>query len=68
MSGISINEDCTHFYYSRSADEMTEEGVDGFIETYAGTQVREIKFNVNARYTSCLPGTEWRNVFLAGRI
>ena len=50
MSGITINEDSTHFFYTRSAEEMIEECVDRFIDIYADTQVREMMFNVNARY------------------
>jgi hypothetical protein len=60
MSGITINEDSTHFYHTRSADQMTEECVDAFIDTYAGTDVREMMFNVNARYTS-YPSEVWQN-------
>lgn len=62
MSGITINEDSTHFYYRRPPEDMTEAGVDGFIDTYAGTDVREIMFNVNARYTS-YPSEVWETLW-----
>ena len=63
MSGITINEDSTHFFCNRPPDDMTEEGVDGFLDTYANTHVREIMFNVNARYTS-YPSTVWEKLWL----
>lgn len=51
MSGLTINEDSTHFCYTRQPEDMTEAGVDKFIDAYAGTDVREMMFNVNARFT-----------------
>src|SRR5689334_12140766 len=46
---LILNEDCNHFVYTRKAEEMTPEGVDGLVDAYAaGTQVSEIAFNVNA--------------------
>jgi len=58
MSGISVNEDSTHFYYNRPAEDMTTEGVDRFLDTYTGTAVREMMFNVNARHVS-YPSKVW---------
>lgn len=50
---LILNEDCNHFAYCRSADEMTPEGVDGLVDVYAqGTQVGNLVFNVNAMRSS----------------
>lgn len=42
MSGIALNEDNSHFFYSRSPHQMTAEGVDAWVDTYLDTQVREL--------------------------
>lgn len=47
VPGIALNEDFSHFFFTRSPDEMTEAGVDALIDAYAGTQVREVLFCVN---------------------
>lgn len=51
--GLLLNEDCNHFVYSRSPDEMTAEGVDALVDSYmTGTQVRDLIFNVNGMRSS----------------
>lgn len=62
MSGISVNEDSTDFFYTRPPEEMTEEGVDAYVDLYAGTQVSEMLFNVNARYAS-YPSQVWETLW-----
>ena len=52
MAGICLNEDDSHFYVTRTREEMDEEHVDALVDTYAGTQVRELLFNPNAMRTS----------------
>ena len=37
--GLIINEDNSHFYTSRSAEDMTLEGLNAFVDQYADTQV-----------------------------
>ena len=52
-TGLILNEDCNHFAYARSADEMTPEGVDALVDGYAdGTQVSDLVFNPNAMRSS----------------
>jgi hypothetical protein len=62
MSGISVNEDSTDFFYTRKPEQMTEEGVDAFVDTFAGTQVKELMFNVNGRYAS-YPSKVWETLW-----
>ncbi|HRU06795.1 MAG TPA: hypothetical protein P5137_13585 [Candidatus Brocadiia bacterium] len=52
MSGISLNFDNTHFVHTRGMEEMTEEALRASVDLYAGTQVREIIFCVNAQRAS----------------
>ena len=52
MSGISLNEDDSHFFGSRQSKDMCEAGVDRLIDTYAGTDVKELLFCPNAMRTS----------------
>lgn len=52
MSGIALNEDNSHFFSSRKADEMTESGVDQLVANYAGTDIREFYFSPNSMRTS----------------
>lgn len=50
--GLSFNEDSSHFFTSRNGKRLTLADVDGWVEQYAGTQVRELMLNVNAMRTS----------------
>lgn len=43
---LIINEDTSHFFISRSPDEMTVEGLNDFIDSYADTTVTHIFFCV----------------------
>ncbi|MCP4644229.1 MAG: hypothetical protein GY851_27550 [bacterium] len=40
--GIVINEDNSHFFGSRTADDMTMEGLHQFVDQYAGTKVSHL--------------------------
>lgn len=43
-----INEDNSHFFGSRRADEMTREGLDAFVDQYAGSAVTHLFLCPNA--------------------
>jgi len=46
--GIALNEDSNHYFASRVGKRLTAAEVSSFVDQYAGTQVRELLFNVNA--------------------
>ncbi len=46
--GLILNEDCDHFLSSRPIEQMTRRGIEALVDTYAGTQVSHLFFNVNA--------------------
>ena len=50
--GLAINEDNSHFFGSRSADEMTLEGLHAFVDQYASTRVTDLFLCPNAMRTS----------------
>jgi hypothetical protein len=52
MPGIALNEDNSHFFGSRTAEEMTETSVDQMVANYAGTDIREFYFSPNSMRTS----------------
>lgn len=53
MSGfIALNEDNSHYFFTRGNPATMERDLHEWIEQYAGTQVRELIFNVNAMKTS----------------
>ncbi|MDX9973631.1 MAG: hypothetical protein RBU21_11660, partial [FCB group bacterium] len=49
---LIINEDNSHFYMFRSADEMTVDGLNAFVDQYANTQVTHLFLNASAMRTS----------------
>lgn len=51
-SGIVINEDDSHFYGSRTPEQMTQEGLLAFVDQYAGTQVSHLFLCPNAMKAS----------------
>ena len=51
-TGIVINEDSSHFFMTRSADDMTIGGLHAFVDQYAGTQVSHLFLNPNAMKAS----------------
>ena len=50
--GLILNEDDSHFYFSRTEKEMTLEGLQALVDQYAGTQVTQLFFNPNCQRTS----------------
>jgi len=58
MPGITLNEDNSHFFSSRSAAEMTEAAVDQMVANYAGTDILEFYFSPNSMRTS-FASTVW---------
>ncbi len=53
MNYLILNEDNSHFFRSRSADEMTVEGLETLVDHYVkGTEVRQLMFSPNAMCTS----------------
>lgn len=46
--GIVLNEDSNHYFSSRAGQRLSASEVSGFVDQYAGTQVRDLFFNVNA--------------------
>ena len=50
--GIIINEDNSHFYTSRTAEEMTLEGLHAFVDQYANTQVSHLFLSTNSMKAS----------------
>jgi len=50
---LCLNEDNSHFYSSRTSDEMTIDGLKEMIDHYVkGTQVRQLLFSPNSMCTS----------------
>jgi hypothetical protein len=51
-TALSLNEDSSHFYYTRAGQELSTDLVDSWVDQYAGTQVRELLLCPNAMRTS----------------
>jgi len=51
-TGLSLNEDNSHYFFSRAGRKLSSENVASFIDQYAGTQVRELMFSPNSQRTS----------------
>ncbi|HNS22853.1 MAG TPA: hypothetical protein PKH24_20305 [Sedimentisphaerales bacterium] len=51
-NALIINEDDSHFFSSRQADAMNREGLDAFIDQYAGTAVTHLFLCPNAMRAS----------------
>ena len=52
MSLLILNLDSSHFFFTREAETVDEEAIHAFVDQYIGTQVDEIRFNVNAMTAS----------------
>jgi len=50
--GLIINEDNSHFFASRTAEDMTLEGLHAFVDQYANTKVSHLFLNPNAMRAS----------------
>ncbi|HPT27921.1 MAG TPA: hypothetical protein PLZ95_16000 [Bryobacteraceae bacterium] len=51
-TALCMNEDNSHWFFTRAGKELTEEFVASFVDQYAGTQVRELIFSANSQRTS----------------
>lgn len=49
---LILNEDNSHFYMSHTADDMTVEGLNAFVDQYAGTKVTHLFLNASAMRAS----------------
>jgi len=51
-TALCLNEDNSHFYFTRAGEEPTTDLVDRWVDQYAGTQVRELLMSPNCMRTS----------------
>jgi hypothetical protein len=51
-TGLSLNEDNSHYFYSRAGQSLDREKVASWVDQYAGTQVRELLLSANSQRTS----------------
>lgn len=51
-TGLIINEDNSHFFGGRTEADMTLEGLNAFVDQYAGTKVSQLFLNPNAMRAS----------------
>ncbi|MBM3290799.1 MAG: hypothetical protein FJY92_11670, partial [Candidatus Hydrogenedentes bacterium] len=49
---VILNEDNSHFFGSRTADDMTMDGLNAFVDQYADTCVTHLFLNTNAMRAS----------------
>lgn len=49
---IALNEDNSHYFFTRAGQELDAEKVESFVDQYADTQVKQLLFCVNAMSTS----------------
>ena len=52
MAFIALNEDNSHFFGWHPSEEMTTEGLNAWLDQYAGTQVRELVLCMNSQRSS----------------
>ena len=50
--GLALNEDNSHFFFSRAGKRLTTADVDQWVDQYAGTQVKELVISPNSMRTS----------------
>jgi hypothetical protein len=50
--GLCLNEDSSHYFFTRAGQALTADKVDSWVDQYANTQVRELMLNVNCQRTS----------------
>jgi hypothetical protein len=50
--GIALNEDNSHFFFTRAGQALTPDLVDAFVDQYAGTHVSRLLFCPNCMRTS----------------
>lgn len=51
-TALCLNEDNSHYFFTRAGQDLDAETVASFVDQYAGTQVREILFSPNSQRTS----------------
>jgi hypothetical protein len=51
-TALSLNEDNSHYFFTRAGQTFTPESVASFVDQYAGTQVRELLLSANSQRTS----------------
>ena len=51
-TGLCLNEDNSHYFFTRAGQDLDAEAVASFVDQYAGTQVRELLLSPNAMRTS----------------
>lgn len=52
QTALCLNEDDSHYFFSRAGQTLDREKVASWVDQYAGTQVRELMLNPNAMRTS----------------
>jgi hypothetical protein len=50
--GLCLNEDSSHYFFTRAGQQLNRDKVDAWVDQYANTQVRELMLNVNCQRTS----------------
>jgi len=51
-TALGLNEDNSHYFFTRAGERLDAEKVAGFIDQYSGTQVRELMLSANSMRTS----------------
>ncbi|MFN9894096.1 MAG: hypothetical protein ACK58M_12775, partial [Acidobacteriota bacterium] len=51
-TALTLNEDNSHYFYSRAGQPLDREKVASWVDQYAGTQVRELLLSANSQRTS----------------
>jgi hypothetical protein len=51
-TALCLNEDDSHYFFTRAGQDLDREKVASWVDQYAGTQVRELMLNPNAMRTS----------------
>ena len=52
IPGIALNEDNSHYFHTRAGQDLDAAAVDGWVDQYADTQVRDLMLCPNAMRTS----------------
>ena len=63
-TALSLNEDNSHYFFTRAGQTFSAESVASFVDQYAGTQVRVVVAFVNPQVVGYVrggsPGREYR--------
>jgi hypothetical protein len=63
MSGIAFNEDCDHYFHARAGQRLNAAMLASWVDQYAGTQIKELILNPNAKRTS-YPSKVWEPMWI----